>query len=289
MLGDLRLVHLVWEESSIHDTVAGLINLHADGVLVPSGYSKRVIRNTGVRVPIAVVGHGIDHSGAPPRVLGGRTKRGHVTSSLPFTFLHISSGLARKGIEELITAYCLAFSSDDPVLLVIKTFDNPTNTIDGWMARLTGASKYSPSIQVISEELDQREMDFLYHISDAVVLPTRGEGFNLPAAEGLARGLPLIVTRHSGHLDFCNDGNSLLIDCTYEFSNSHFKIPNSYWARPSIDQLVGAIKTVYRAARSPETTTAARAAQGQRDALRLNGATSPKGWTDSCNTSTRGQ
>lgn len=269
MIGDMRLVHLAWEESAIPNTLADLMNLHLDGVITPSEYTKCVIRNSGVRVPIAVIGHGVDHSGALPRVIGERGKRGPVTHSFPFTFLHISSGLARKGIEELITAYCLAFSSRDPVLLVIKTFDNPENTIESWVERLTGQSKYSPAIQVIAEELDQREMDFLYHISDALLLPTRGEGFNLPAAEAMARGLPVIVTGHSGHLDFCNDENSWLIDCTYELSGSHLKIANSLWARPSIDQLVTAMKIVYRAGRAPDTAIACRSARGQRDALRL--------------------
>src|SRR6516165_3640865 len=269
MLGDVRLLHLAWEESAIPGALADLMNLHADGVLAPSKYCQRVIRNSGVRVPIAVIGHGIDHSGILPRAIGGRARRGPVANTLPFTFLHISSGLARKGIEELITAYCLAFSTRDPVLLVIKTFDNPENTVDAWLQRLTGVSRYAPAIQVIAEELDQREMDFLCHVADALVLPSRGEGFNLPAAEAMARGLPVILTRHSGHLDFCDDENSWLIDCTYEFSTSHLKIANSFWARPSIDQLVAAMKTVYRAGRPPDAATACRAAQGQRDALRL--------------------
>ena len=269
MLGDVRLLHLAWEESAIPGALADLMNLHADGVLAPSKYCQRVIRNSGVRVPIAVIGHGIDHSGILPRAIGGRARRGPVANTLPFTFLHISSGLARKGIEELITAYCLAFSTRDPVLLVIKTFDNPENTVDAWLQRLTGVSRYAPAIQVIGEELDQREMDFLYHVADALVLPSRGEGFNLPAAEAMARGLPVILTRHSGHLDFCNDENSWLIDCTYELSTSHLEVANSVWARPSIDQLVAAMKTVYRAGRPPDAATACRAAQGQRDALRL--------------------
>ena len=269
MLGDLRLVHLAWEESSIPDGLAGLMNLHLDGVLAPSEYSKRAIRDSGVRLPIAVIGHGIDHSGLAPRVIGNRVKRGQITHSLPFTFLHISSGLARKGVEELITAYCIAFSHRDPVLLVIKTFDNPTNTIDSYVERLTGQSKYSPAIQIIAEELDQRQMDFIYHVADAVVLPSKGEGFNLPAAEGMVRRLPVIVTQHGGHLDFCNDENSFLIDCSYEFSSSHLKIMNSWWARPSIAQLVEAMRSVYRDGRHPATTTAARAAQGRGDASRL--------------------
>jgi glycosyltransferase involved in cell wall biosynthesis len=269
LLGDMRLLHVAWEESAIPDTVAALMNLHLDGVLVPSEYSRRAIRNSGVRLPIAVIGHGIDHSGLMPRVIGDRAKRGPVTHALPFTFLHISSGLARKGIEELITAYCLAFSRRDPVLLVIKTFDNPTNTIDTWVERLTSGAKHAPAIQVVSEELDQRQIDFLYYVADALVLPTRGEGFNLPVAEGMAHGLPVIATRHSGHLDFCNDGNSFLIDCTYNFSTSHLNIPNSFWACPSIEQLLQTMKTLYRDGRSPDTMTASRAAQGRVDALRL--------------------
>src|SRR6516165_7809948 len=269
MLGDVRLLHLAWEESAIPDTLAELMNLHVDGVLVPSEYSKHAIRNSGVRLPIAVIGHGIDHSGLMPRMIGDRAKRGPVTPALPFTFLHISSGLARKGIEELITAYCLGFSSRDPVLLVIKTFDNPTNTIDSWVMRLTRRSNHSPAIQIISEELDEHQMDFLYHVADALVLPSRGEGFNLPAAEGMARGLPVILTRHSGHLDFCNDENSFLIDCVSDFSASHLKIPNSFWARPSIQQLVRALKTAYRDGRSAATMTAARASRGREDASRL--------------------
>src|SRR5262249_55863544 len=141
LLGDARLLHLAWEESAIPDTLAGLMNLHLDGILAPSEYSKRAIRNSGVRLPIAVIGHGTDHSGLMPGMISDRAKRGQVTHALPFTLLHISSGLARKGIEELITAYCLAFSRRDPVLLVIKTFDNPTNVIDITIERLTSRAK----------------------------------------------------------------------------------------------------------------------------------------------------
>ena len=83
-----------------------------------------------MHVPIAVIGHGIDHSGLLPRVIGNRLKRGQIAHSLPFTFLHVSSGLARKGIEELITAYCIAFSRHDPVLILSKRFDNLANTIE---------------------------------------------------------------------------------------------------------------------------------------------------------------
>jgi glycosyltransferase involved in cell wall biosynthesis len=59
----------------------------------------------------------------------------------------------------------------------------------------------------------------------------------------------------------------LLIDCTYELSSSHFTIANSYWARPSLEQLVSAMKAVYRAGRPVDMREAARATRARQDAL----------------------
>lgn len=264
MLGDVRLVHLAWEESAIAPDLAAMINFHADGVLAPSRYCKELIRSSGVRLPIAVIGHGIDHSGLAPPAPIDRTLRGQPSPENPFIFLHISAGVDRKGIEELITAYVMAFSNRDPVVLVIKTFDNEQNLVDLWVERLAGEAEAAPAIQVLKEELHPQEIELLYQLADAVVLPARGEGFNFPAAEALARGLPLIVTRHSGHLDFCNDENALLVDCRYEMSTSHLRIPNSVWARASLPHLIAAMKTVYGEARTRGTPTHLRALRAPR-------------------------
>jgi glycosyltransferase involved in cell wall biosynthesis len=269
MLGDLRLVHLAWEESAIAADLAAMINVHLDGVLAPSEYCKELIRSSGVRLPIAVIGHGLDHSGLVPPAPIDRTVRGQPSPDHPFVFLHISAGVDRKGVEELVTAYCLAFSRRDPVVLVIKTFDNEQNLVDFWVKRLTGGMPAAPVIQVVKDELHPQEIELLYRLADAVVLPTRGEGFNFPAAEALARGLPVIVTRHSGHLDFCNDANSLLVDCRYEVSTSYLHIPNSVWARASLPCLIAAMKTAYNEARIPGTPTHRRALAAPRQVSRL--------------------
>ena len=240
MLGDLHLYHFPWEESAIPASLAGLMNLHLDGVLVASQFVKRVLRNSGVRVPIAVISHGIDHALPAEPPSDRRSRRGPVTSSAPFTFLHISSGLPRKGIEELITAYCLAFTSTDPVLLVIKTFDHEQNVVGKWVERLA-AGGFAPAVQVIAEELDQRQMELLYDTADAMVLPTRGEAFNFPAAEAMARGVPVIATGFGGHLEFCNAENAVLVNYSFEFSTSHLEVANSLWVRVSVPHLVEAM------------------------------------------------
>jgi glycosyltransferase involved in cell wall biosynthesis len=267
MLGDLRLVHIAWEESAIPAGLAAMMNFHLDGVLVPTEYCRQVIRSSGVRLPIAVIGHGLDHSGTVPAPASDPAIRGAPGCAAPFTFLHISAGVARKGIEELVTAYCLAFSKRDPVVLVIKTFDNWENLVDGWVERLTDEAEAAPVIQIIKDELHAREIELLYRRADAIVLPARGEGFNLPAAEAMARALPVIVTRHSGHLDFCNDRNAILVDFHYELSTSHLQVPNSVWARASLHHLAAAMRTVYGEARKPGTATHARARRAQRDVL----------------------
>jgi glycosyltransferase involved in cell wall biosynthesis len=267
MLGDLRLYHFPWEESAIPPSLAGLMNLHLDGVLVASQFVKRVLRNSGVRLPIAVIGHGIDALPAE-RVTDRRSGRGPVTASTPFTFLHISSGLPRKGIEELITAYCLAFSSSDPVLLVIKTFDNEQNVVGSWVERIAGGGS-APAIQVIAEELDQWQMELIYDTADAMVLPTRGEAFNFPAAEAMARGIPVIVTGFGGHLEFCDADNAALVDYKFELSTSHLEVANSLWVRASVPHLIEAMKAVHQDGRAPDTATALRARRGQSVALQL--------------------
>jgi glycosyltransferase involved in cell wall biosynthesis len=44
------------------------------------------------------------------------------------------------------------------------------------------------------------------------VTTTLGEGWNLPATEAAATGLPVLAPRHSAHLDFLTKDNSFLFD-----------------------------------------------------------------------------
>jgi glycosyltransferase involved in cell wall biosynthesis len=60
-------------------------------------------------------------------------------------------------------------------------------------------------------ELDTAAMPRLYAAMDAMVLPTHGEGWGLPLMEAMASGLPTIATNWSGHLEYMNEHNSILI------------------------------------------------------------------------------
>ena len=92
-----------------------------------------------------------------------------------------------------------------------------------------------------------------------MVLPTRGEGYNVPAAEALAAGLPLIATRFGGHLDFCGPDEARLLDWTYAVSRSHLATPGSVWVEPDLEDLVEALREVVHEPAAAQ----ARAARGR--------------------------
>ena len=67
---------------------------------------------------------------------------------------------------------------------------------------------------------------------DALVAPSRGEGFGLPLAEAMFSGLPVVATGYGGHMDFCDADNTYLVDYSFARAETHFGLPNSMWAEP---------------------------------------------------------
>ena len=131
MRGTVRvLANYAWEESGFPADWVREFNTSLDLITVTSRYVAKVLRDNGVHVPIAVVGNGIDQilaDQAPPAVAAS----GHG----PFTFLHISSGFPRKGLDVLLKAWGTAFTHGDRVRLIIKTFRNIHNRIEDDLRR----------------------------------------------------------------------------------------------------------------------------------------------------------
>lgn len=234
-VADLRLHYLYWEESRLPVPLVRQINAQLDGIVAPTRYCEKVYRDSGVMVPIRTVGSGMVSRIAPQR---------QRADSGPFVFLHVSSGLKRKGVDELLRAYARAFTAADDVVLVIKTYDNPSNVIPGLVDALFAQAPNAPRVLINTDALDDAAMQGLYRMADAVVLPTRGEGFNLPAAEALAAGKPLLVTDTGAHRDFCDADNAILLKSRFAPSESHLAEKGSYWAVVDTDDLAGKMRAV---------------------------------------------
>ena len=53
------------------------------------------------------------------------------------------------------------------------------------------------------------------------ILPSKSEGFGLPALHSMLMKKPVIFTNYSGYLEF-GFSNPFLIDYIYDYSKSHF-------------------------------------------------------------------
>jgi FkbM family methyltransferase len=233
--GDLTLAYFFWEESVVPQETIRVLNTNFDAILAPTVFVAKTLIDSGLSRSVRVIGfaprlEAFHALATTHRVRGGR----------PFTFLHVSSGFPRKGIDALLLAYARAFRSADRVDLIIKVFPNPHNTVRLQVADWQAANRDAPAITLIDCDSTDEEILQLYRNVDAVVLPTRGEGFNIPAAEAMAAGLPLIVTGYGGHLDFCNS-SVRLIDYSFAPSGSHLSASGSLWAEPDVDDLIRAL------------------------------------------------
>lgn len=217
-----------WEESELPTEYVDELN-KLDGITVMSNFVRDALISSGVQVPIYTTGVGLDI----------HTTKNRFSNRANFVFLHISSCFPRKGVDVLISAYLQAFTSEDEVELVIKTFPNQHNMTEAQI-RFESAKHTKPAkITLINEDWPgEEELNNLYETSDVLVFPSRGEGFALPPAEALMLGIPVITTGFGGQLDYLGFDYPWLIDYEFEKSASHVTSGHSYWASPNLNHLV---------------------------------------------------
>ena len=233
--GDLLAALFFWEESLVPAATVATLNEAFGAVFAPSRAVAKALVDSGVAIPVLNLGHAPDLSRLaaldPARERPG-----------PFTMLHVSSAFPRKGLDVLLAAWVRAFTAADPVRLVLKAFPNPQNDAAAQIARLRAHHPGAAPVELLDEDLGPDAMLALYAAAGVMVLPSRGEGFNLPAAEAMAAGVPVITTAHGGHLDFCTPDTARLVARRLAPSGSHLATPHSLWAEPDVDDLVAALR-----------------------------------------------
>ena len=227
-----------WEESAFPQEWTQGFNENLDLVTTTSRFVSKALIDSGVKIPIHVVGDGADHFvNIAPEPLGVPLVSG-------FRFLHNSSCFPRKGVDVLLEAFGSSFSGRADVALIIKTFPNPHNDIAAQLERFRKKFPQAPQVQLLLEELTEGQMASLYASCNALVAPSRGEGFGLPIAEAMLREIPVVATAHSGQMDFCNDDTAYLVDYRFTHARSHFEEPGSIWAEPDVASLGQAMRDV---------------------------------------------
>jgi len=235
--GGITCEYFGWEESRIPRAMVDDFNRYLDGVGVMSRFVRDVLRDSGVDIPIRVVGNGVEAPDPEATV-----DAPELADLRGFTFLHISSAFPRKGVDVLLEAFFAAFDGRSDVSLILKTFPNPHNRVAEIITALRARHASPPDVRWIDRDLDQRELEGLYNLADCYVHPARGEGYGLPVAEAMAAGVPVISVAYSGLADFVSEETAVTIPYRIEPAQTHLDVPDSVWAEPDGEALAEAMR-----------------------------------------------
>jgi glycosyltransferase involved in cell wall biosynthesis len=233
------LACFAWEESGFPQRYVESFNRRLDLITTTSEHVTNLLVSNGVTVPVITIGNGVDH------ILKNRHNHNPIIKEGKFKFLHVSSGLPRKGIDVLLKAWSKAFSSESNVELLIKVAPNPHLDVEVLVKDHLNEFRNSAQVCVIQKDLPDEDVVSLLSDCDSLVQPSRCEGFCLPLAEAMLFEKAVITTNFGGQTDFCTDATAWLVDFDYEWSRSHLNIPYSVWAEPKIDDLARQMQAVY--------------------------------------------
>ncbi|MFN2386937.1 MAG: glycosyltransferase family 4 protein [Thermoanaerobaculia bacterium] len=254
--GRLNLSFFFWEDSLIPRGWAARFNRFYDGMLAPTRHVESVLRDSGVRVPIAVIPTPVslpaDADSTPPAEL---------PTSRALRLLSVGSAFPRKGIDVLLAAYGAAFTSAEDVVLVLKTFPNIHNNVADLLRDHRLRNRRYPEVLLIDRDVPPEELVGLYKSAHALIHPSRAEGFGLPVAEAMLLGLPVIAPSSTGLADLCDETTALVIPHRLTRSASHVRVPGALWAEPDHDGLVALLRGFASGALREEAARRAEAAR----------------------------
>lgn len=196
-------------------------------IIVPNNFYHKVFKDSGVTQPINVIPHGID------------TDRFDMSRWEPrpiYTFGMCGYLNNRKGVFEVIRAFCSEFSADEPVKLLLHS----SNT-----EMMFYRNFKDPRIELTTDLWNFEKIAEFYHSLDCFVFPSRAEGVGYPPREAMACGLPTIVMDYSGLSDIADERYSYPVHpAGWSNENPVLEQPGA-WANIDIKELMYQMRWVY--------------------------------------------
>lgn len=230
-----------------------------DEAWVPCYHNKKASLDSGVKIPIQIV---------PLAVNLDKFNKEYEVHQLrnifkdDFVFYTIGEWTTRKNVGDIIKAFHLEFNISEPVQLLIKTTqtglgNNPMAEIKNMIDSIKRGLKLYNQIESYKKEIvvcgfaDEVEINSIHQTCDAFVSSSRGESWCIPAMDAMGFGKSLIVPRHGGFLEYCNDRNSFLVDGVEDHvfnatdTLRDLYIGREFWFQPSIKQIRKAMRDAY--------------------------------------------
>lgn len=192
-----------------------------------------------------------------------------------FVFYTICEVTRRKNLPDLLKAFHLEFSPEEPVSLLIKGHVPGKSPSDsGRIIRsIISEVKYGLGLYpkegnylqevIITQRLSDEEMLRIHKTGDCYVAPSYGEAWNQPAFDAMALGNTPICTNEGGPKDYIiykDMQGGFLVSCNKEpvfikpeeVAVSDVYKGNEHWSKVNIDDLRYYMRLVYESSKNAE-------------------------------------
>jgi glycosyltransferase involved in cell wall biosynthesis len=229
-------ISLPWIQGCNRMNVIWTISEHSKLVMESTTVDERtpqgaVINSHKVTVPIEVL-HNCVHTDLfkkiSPEEMSAAIKEKMIDVKEKFCFLFVGHwmkgemGEDRKNVGLLVKIFCETFKTVNAAnrpALILKTSGAGFSLLDREdllnkiRAIRNSCGPSCPNVYLIHGELTEQEMNSLYNHPKikAHVSFTKGEGFGRPLLEATMSQKPVIASGWSGHLDFLNKDESVLV------------------------------------------------------------------------------
>jgi glycosyltransferase involved in cell wall biosynthesis len=177
-----------------------------------------------------------------------------------FVLFWMNRNIKRKQPSDVIWAFNkfvngLPEEDRDKVCLIMHTNPKDQNGTD----LISVADKLAPGcdIKFSTDRVSQKELNYIYNLSDCTINIAGNEGFGLVTAESVMAGTPIIVNVTGGLQDQCGfkvDGEYLTSEDYKEIGSLHNwrewedKVTHGEWVKPvwpRVQTMVGSLPTPY--------------------------------------------
>ena len=209
------------------------INRDIDRIFCFTKTWKDQLKSQGLTRPVDVMNHAADNTSLRP--IPREIARQSI--GLPrdvFLFTSLNRNIPRKRLDLLIMSFVkliIRFPMKPIFLLIVSNSNDkggfPLFEIFARELQLAGVTTETFGNRLLitldNNRYTDEDINIIYNCGDVGVSCAEGEGFGLCTFEQMSLGIPQIVPKVTGHLEYCNEDNSQIV-----VPKTRYYIPQAY-------------------------------------------------------------
>ena len=142
--------------------------------------------------------------------IASKLKKEYNINENDFIVLYTGRVMKEKGVKELVEAFKNFQDKHDNVKLLVV--GNNTDISKEYYNNLINDNKDNQNIKFLGRKTHE-EIKYLQKISNVQVVPSMwNEAFGLTAVEGMAAGIPMIISKSGGLVEIAENGAAILVN-----------------------------------------------------------------------------